>query len=63
MTYDLTIGALHRETGISIPTLKLYADSKLIPSIRDSTGRRLFPSSAAQMALKLREERMARRCA
>ncbi len=57
MQFDQTLGTLSRETGISVPTLRLYADSSLIPCIRDSVGRRLFPKSAAEIALRVRDER------
>ncbi len=57
MPFDKTLGTLAKETGISIPTLRLYADSALIPCIRDSVGRRLFPEGAAEIALRVRDER------
>ena len=57
MPFDKTLGTLRRQTGISVPTLRLYADSGLIPCIRDSVGRRLFPESAAEIALRVRDER------
>ena len=57
MPFDQTLGTLSRETGISVPTLRLYADTALIPCIRDSVGRRLFPESAAKIALRVRDER------
>jgi DNA-binding transcriptional MerR regulator len=58
MTYTKTLGTLHRETGISVPTLKLYSDLGLIPSIRSSIGHRLFPANAGQLALQVRAVRM-----
>ena len=59
--YTKTLGTLSRETGISIPTLRLYADTGLVDCIRDSVGRRLFPDSAAEIALRVRAERTAGR--
>ena len=58
MPYDKTLGTLSRETGISIPTLRLYADTQLIPCIRDSVGRRLFPRNAGALALEVRATRI-----
>ncbi|UCC14396.1 MAG: MerR family transcriptional regulator [Gammaproteobacteria bacterium] len=53
----LTLGSLAKQTGISRPTLRLYADSGLIPCSVDSTGRRLFPESASEIALRVRDNR------
>jgi len=53
----LTLGSLAQKTGISKPTLRLYADSGLIPCSVDSVGRRLFLSSTAEIALRVRDER------
>ncbi len=58
MQQFLTLGSLAKQTGISRPTLRLYADSGLIPCSLDSTGRRLFPESAPDIALRVRDERM-----
>jgi DNA-binding transcriptional MerR regulator len=57
----LTLGTLSRETGISRPTLRLYADSRLIPCEVDTVGRRLFPASAIARAVKVHAERTAAR--
>jgi len=53
----LTLGSIARQTGISKPTLRLYADSGLIPCSVDCTGRRLFHESVIALALQVREER------
>lgn len=57
MRYDKTLGTVSRESNVSVPTLRLYADSGLIPCIRDSVGRRLFPESAVEAARRVRKER------
>jgi len=56
----LTVGAMVRKAGLSAPTIRLYADSGLIPCEADSTGRRLFPPMAVEMAKRVHAERMAR---
>ena len=56
----LTLGSLSKQTGISKPTLRLYADSGLVPCSVDSIGRRLFLESAAEIALRVRDERTGR---
>lgn len=61
MPFDKTLGTVSKESGVSVPTLRLYADSGLIPCIRDSVGRRLFQHDAGQLALRVRQERMNRR--
>ena len=53
----LTLGTMSKQTGISKPTLRLYADSGLVPCLVDSVGRRLFAESAAEIALRVRDER------
>ena len=55
--FDTTLGTLSRRTGISKPTLRLYADTGLVPCLIDSVGRRLFQRSAAESALRVRDER------
>ena len=55
--FDTTLGTLHQRTGISKPTLRLYADTGLVPCLVDSVGRRLFQPSAAKIALRVRDER------
>ena len=56
----LAMGAMVRQTGLSPPTLRLYADAGLIPCEVDSTGRRLFPPMAIEMAKRIHAERLAR---
>ncbi len=56
----LRIKALKELTGLSAPTLRLYADCGLIPSQLDSGGARLFPPEAADAAKKVYAQRMAR---
>jgi len=46
----LTLGALNKATGISLPTLRRYADAGWIGCQVDSTGRRLFKSAAIEEA-------------
>lgn len=53
----LTIGTMSKKTGISKPTLRLYADSGLVPCQKDSVGRRLFEAGAPKIALRVRDER------
>lgn len=53
----LTLGTMSKETGISKPTLRLYADSGLVPCLIDSVGRRLFDENAPEIALRVRDER------
>jgi DNA-binding transcriptional MerR regulator len=53
----LTLGSVAQQTGISKPTLRLYADSGLIPCSVDFTGRRLFHTNVIDLALQVREER------
>lgn len=60
-SFDTTLGTLSRQTGISKPTLRLYADSGLIPCLVNSVGHRLFQRSAAQKALRIRDERISTR--
>ena len=55
--FDTTLGTLSRQTGISKPTLRLYADSGLVPCMVNSVGHRLFQPSAAEIALRVRDER------
>lgn len=55
--FDTTLGTLSRKTGISKPTLRLYADTGLVPCVVDSVGRRLFQPRAADIALRVRDER------
>jgi DNA-binding transcriptional MerR regulator len=57
MTQLLTVGSMSKLTGISKPTLRLYADSGLVPCSVDSVGRRLFPETAPEIALRVRDER------
>ncbi len=57
----LTIGSMSKVTGISKPTLRLYADSGLVPCQIDSVGRRLFDASAPKIALRVRDQRMGTR--
>lgn len=57
-SFDTTLGTLSRQTGISKPTLRLYADSGLIPCLVNSVGHRLFQPSAAKEALRIRDERI-----
>ncbi len=56
----LTVGAVSRGAGLSPPTIRLYADAGWIPSELDSTGRRLFPEMAIEMARRVHTERMQR---
>lgn len=56
----LAMGAMVRQTGLSPPTLRLYAAAGLIPCEVDSTGRRLFPTVAVKMAKRVHAERLAR---
>ncbi len=55
--FNTTLGTLSRQTGISKPTLRLYADSGLVPCLITSVGHRLFQPSAAKTALRVRDER------
>lgn len=56
-SFDTTLGTLSRQTGISKPTLRLYADSGLLPCLVNSVGHRLFQPSAAKIAIRIRNER------
>jgi len=57
----LTLGALRKETGISLQTLRRYADAGWIDCELDSTGRRIFTIEAIDQARKVFESRTARR--
>lgn len=46
----LTLGALRKETGISFPTLRRYADAGWIDCEVDSSGRRIFTKTAIEQA-------------
>ncbi len=49
----LTIGKLHRETKISPPTLRRYADAGWIDCVIDSSGRRIFTAEAIKQARRV----------
>jgi DNA-binding transcriptional MerR regulator len=53
----LTLPELGRRAGISLPTLRLYADVGLIECFRDTRGNRLFLEAAIDHARKVRESR------
>jgi DNA-binding transcriptional MerR regulator len=48
-----TMGALQKQTGISAPTLRHYADAGWIECEIDSTGRRLFTGKAVRQAISV----------
>jgi DNA-binding transcriptional MerR regulator len=56
----LTTGLVARYAGISERRVRLYADAGLITSSRDETGRRVFPSEAAEQARAVFERRTSR---
>ena len=58
----LTLGALRKETGISFPTLRRYADAGWIDCEMDSSGRRIFTVEAIEQARRVYKSRMARNC-
>ena len=41
----LSIGSIAKRTGIQVSAIRFYADKKLIPSARNSSGQRVFPKS------------------
>ena len=41
----LTIGSISKRTGTQVSTIRFYADKKLIPSVRNDAGQRLFHKS------------------
>ncbi len=49
----LTIGALRKETGYSLPTLRRYADAGWIDCEMDSSGRRIFREEAVEQARRV----------
>jgi len=49
----LTIGALRKETRISLPTLRRYADAGWIDCVIDSSGRRIFTAEAILQARRV----------
>jgi DNA-binding transcriptional MerR regulator len=57
----LTLGALRKETGISLQTLRRYADAGWIDCELDSTGRRIFTIEAIAQARQVFESRTSRR--
>lgn len=41
----LSIGVIAKRTGTQVSAIRFYADKELIPSVRNSTGQRLFARS------------------
>jgi len=56
----LTLPELARRTGISLPTLRLYSDSGLVPCQYDTRGNRLFVEAAVEKARQVRASRTRR---
>ena len=56
----LTLGALRKETKISFPTLRRYADAGWIDCEVDSSGRRIFTEEAIEQARRVYESRTSR---
>ncbi len=56
----LTLGALRKETGISFPTLRHYADAGWIDCEMDSSGRRIFTEAAIVQARDVYKSRTTR---
>lgn len=50
MRVNLTIGAIAREVGVCVQTIRSYADAGLIPCERDSVGRRMFTEESVEAA-------------
>lgn len=53
----LTLGDFCKTVPLSKPTARLYADSRLVPCIKDSRGRRLFRPEAVEVARRVLAER------
>jgi len=56
----LRTGAFARAVGFSERIARVYADTKLIPSERDSSGSRLFDEAHVPLARAVYAERLAR---
>lgn len=56
----LTLPELSRRAGISLPTLRLYADTGLIECSYDTRGNRLFRETVVEQARRVRESRTRR---
>jgi DNA-binding transcriptional MerR regulator len=56
----LTPKALAEATGLSVATIRLYCDAKLIPAAVDTNGHRSFPLGAVEIAKAVHAQRMAR---
>ena len=56
-----TTGSLARESGVTVPTVRLYADLKLLDYVTASNGTRLFREGQASKVRAIYAERMARR--
>lgn len=56
----LTLPELSRRARISLPTLRLYADSGLVPCFKDTRGVRLFHETAVGQARAVLESRTRR---
>ncbi len=56
----LTLGDFCKAVPLSKPTARLYADSRLVPCIVDSSGRRLFRPEAVKVARRVLAERTSR---
>jgi DNA-binding transcriptional MerR regulator len=59
--FVLTTGALARATGLSTPTIRLYAALGVLQHRVASNGARLFRPDAAEVARKFLAERLANR--
>lgn len=61
MGYTDTTSALARESKVTAPTIRLYADLGLLDFQRASNGVRLFRAGQADRVRKIYEQRMAKR--
>lgn len=56
-----TTGSLARQAGVTVPTVRLYADLKMLDYVTASNGTRLFREGQADRVRQIYGERMARR--
>ena len=59
--YTETSGKLSRDSGVTVPTLTLYADLGLLDFIRSSNGMKLFRAGQADKVREIYAQRMANR--
>jgi DNA-binding transcriptional MerR regulator len=59
--YTDTSGKLSRDSGVSVPTVNLYAEMGLLDFVRISTGCRLFRVGQAEKVRAIYAKRMANR--